>query len=117
MSTQLIHIVGPACQARQWLLHNLINILTASGVTGALVDVLDAAIYDNAALRNSDTLGGIAIVIAETAGARHADLVGQDVVLRLEISPQAAELAAEVLRLEEHLSTAECAYVIEQARR
>lgn len=115
--TQLIHVVGPECTARMWLVHTLVRTLTALDVRGTLVDVLDAEANDNEALRANAQLGRVAIVVAESRSARHCDLQGEDVVLSLAISPYAQQLADEVRRLEERLSAAQCAYVIEQVRR
>lgn len=117
MSVQLIHVVGATGEARLWLVHTLMNGITGCGVSGTLVDVLDADTHDNEALRGNAHVGSVAIVVSETHSARHCDLAEQDIVLRLEISPYAAQLAAEVQRLAEQVGNAQCAYIIEQARK
>jgi hypothetical protein len=116
MSTPLIHIVGPQCQARLWLVHALMNGLRASGTSGALVDVLDAQTHDNAMLRRNPHLGCLAVVVSDARNPRHDDLAEQDLVISLDISPQALQAAQQVQVLEHEYSTAQCAYVIERAR-
>lgn len=116
MTTPLIHIVGPQCQARLWLVHALMNGLRASGATGALVDVLDAQTHNNAALRDNPHLGRMAIVVADERSARHDDLATQDLVIGLALSAEAQRWAAQVQAMEHELGTAECAYVIERAQ-
>ena len=89
MSRQLIHIVGPAGGAREWLAMALMHALQSTGVSGSLLDVIESDAFDNAALREHAGLGRVALVLADAQNPRHIDLRGDDLCITLVLSTDA----------------------------
>ncbi len=89
MSRQLIHIVGPDSPARTWLAQALMHALQSARTAGTLVEPAEAEQVSNTTLRDHIGLGRVALVLADAAHPRHADLQGQDLCITLVLSAEA----------------------------
>lgn len=110
MTTQLIHIVGPECEARHWLVDTIVRGLRGAGHAGALLEVV-AEHKSNDELRNFPILGRVALVIADARRPRHDDLAGTDLVITLDVGREALDPA-----MRDAGAHGPCGFIISAAR-